>query len=632
MVKDGANKNMNFGAQTNLIVRNDPANVANRSAALLKFRLPTVYLPDVQLAVLSVQGATLSTNATVQAHVYGLTNNAWSQTNVTWANAPNLSQNVPAGNHITNQFVNGLGDSAFVQGQLVFSSTNFAEQQIDVTAFVRTRTNLDVTFLVSQDPRWNITLPSLEPGDTQPDGIQLVSSEVGGSTVPRLLLVRLKDSDNDGISDEVEVGTFGTNPNLADTDGDGVSDGDEIIIFGTDPLNGVVTAPSISNQPGDQTVPAGSYVTFNVTASGTPPLKYQWRFNGTNVLSGETNSSFALPNVQLSQAGNYSVAITNSGGFIVSSNAVLTVTNQVAPPPATAYEPFDYPANTVLVGQGGWLLNSGTSGTLEAGNLDVSGLENAIGNRLTWGNASMSLRLPLNTNLTGGSIYFSFAMRVDSLGASFTTDGTLAGFTTGTGTSFGTKVNIRPNGSGGFNLGTSKGGGTTFGDWALNDFNAGQTIFVVGRYTFNGASSTDDVSALWLNPDAATFGAAAPPLATIPDIGNGGTDLTQIDRVFFRCGGSSSSPAKLVTDELRVGYSWAAVTTPLRPTLSIARNGNAVTLLWPTNSPAFELEEAIALPAMSWSTVSTSVGTSGTNHTASVPIAPGTALFFRLRR
>src|SRR5439155_12668034 len=62
-VKDGANKNVNFGAQTNLVMRNDPANTANRSAALVKFSLPRVYLPDVQLAVLSVQGATLVTNA-----------------------------------------------------------------------------------------------------------------------------------------------------------------------------------------------------------------------------------------------------------------------------------------------------------------------------------------------------------------------------------------------------------------------------------------------------------------------------------------------------------------------------------------------------------------------------------------
>ncbi len=236
-VKDGANKNTNYGAQTNLFARNDPTNVANRSVNFMKFHLPQVYLPDVQLAVLSVSAATLTTNATVQAHVYGLTNYNWSQNTLTWATAPNLRQNTAAGNHIVNNFLSGLGDSAFLQGQIVVSSTNPTEVQIDVTDFIRSRTNYDLSFLVAQEPRWNVTLPSLADGDTQPDGLQIVSLEGTGGTVPRLRLVRLKDTDGDGISDEAEINTFGTNPNLADTDGDGLSDGDELMVYGTSPTN-----------------------------------------------------------------------------------------------------------------------------------------------------------------------------------------------------------------------------------------------------------------------------------------------------------------------------------------------------------------------------------------------------------
>ena len=631
-VRDGANKNTNYGTQTNLVVRNDPANTANRSAALIKFRLPTVYLPDIQFAVLTVRGATLTANATVQAHVFGLTNNAWWQSNVTWATAPNLSQNVPAGNLITNQFVNGLGDSAFMQGQLVFSSTSFAEQQIDVTSFIRARTNYDASFLVSQDPRWDLTLPSKVAGDTQPDGMQIVSSEGGGTDGPRLLLVRLKDTDGDGLSDDAETNVFGTDVNDVDTDNDGVPDGEEVLVAGTDPLNGAVTAPSISNQPASQTVSNGATVLIEVTASGTPPLRYQWRFNATNVLAGATNSSLTLVNVQSNHAGNYSVVVTNAGGPATSSNALLVVTS---PPPVIVislphYDPFDYAPGTPLVGQGGWQLNSGTAGTLEAGNLDAAGLATATGNRLTWNDASMSLRLPLNTNITSGSVYFSFAMRVDSMGGSFSGEGTLAGFTTGTGTAFGTKVNIRPIGAQ-YNLGTSKGGGTTFGNWAVENFDAGETVFVVGRYTFNGANGTDDVSALWLNPSSSTFGASSPPPATIPDIGGGGTDLAQIDRVFFRAGGASSTPAKLVADELRVGFTWASVTPSARPTLAIGRSGSTVSLLWPTNAGVFVLEGATTLPG-TWTVVTNSPVVNGTNYSVVVDAAPSASRFFRLRQ
>jgi Bacterial TSP3 repeat len=236
-VKDGGNKLVNYGTQTSLIVRNDPADAANRSAAFIKFRLPKIYLPDVQLAVLSVQASTLTSNVTAQAHVYGINNDNWSQATVNWATAPNLRQNIAAGNLIGNNVISGLGDSAFLQGQLVCSSTNPTEVQIDVTDFIRSQTNYDASFLISQDPRWNVTLPSLVAGDTQPDGIQIVSLESDGNVSgPRLKLVRLKDTDNDGISDEAETMVFGTAPANPDTDGDGVNDGDEVFA-GTNPLD-----------------------------------------------------------------------------------------------------------------------------------------------------------------------------------------------------------------------------------------------------------------------------------------------------------------------------------------------------------------------------------------------------------
>jgi Bacterial TSP3 repeat len=43
------------------------------------------------------------------------------------------------------------------------------------------------------------------------------------------------DSDGDGLSDEAEIGTYGTDPNNPDTEGDHVMDGDEVNVYGTDP-------------------------------------------------------------------------------------------------------------------------------------------------------------------------------------------------------------------------------------------------------------------------------------------------------------------------------------------------------------------------------------------------------------
>jgi hypothetical protein len=46
--------------------------------------------------------------------------------------------------------------------------------------------------------------------------------------------------------------------------------------------------PSITAQPTNQTVIVGQSATFSVTATGSPTLRYQWSFNGTNIV-GATN-------------------------------------------------------------------------------------------------------------------------------------------------------------------------------------------------------------------------------------------------------------------------------------------------------------------------------------------------------
>jgi photosystem II stability/assembly factor-like uncharacterized protein len=89
-------------------------------------------------------------------------------------------------------------------------------------------------------------------------------------------------------------------------------------------VSGVVVAPTITNQPQSQVVNASSNVTFTVGASGTAPLSFQWQFNGSN-LAGATNMSYTRTNVQPAVVGNYSVVVTNLGGSVTSSVAVLSL-------------------------------------------------------------------------------------------------------------------------------------------------------------------------------------------------------------------------------------------------------------------------------------------------------------------
>ena len=82
--------------------------------------------------------------------------------------------------------------------------------------------------------------------------------------------------------------------------------------------------PAITAQPQGQVAVAGSNVTFNVSASGTAPLSYRWRFN-TAIIAEATNSSLTLNNVKTTDAGTYSVVVTNVAGTATSAGAVLTV-------------------------------------------------------------------------------------------------------------------------------------------------------------------------------------------------------------------------------------------------------------------------------------------------------------------
>lgn len=91
--------------------------------------------------------------------------------------------------------------------------------------------------------------------------------------------------------------------------------------------------PTILVQPTNQTVAVGGTATFRVSASGTPPLFYQWSFNGTYI-PGATNASLTLTNVQPAQAGRYAVWVAISYGSIISSNAVLTVLGATSCDPA----------------------------------------------------------------------------------------------------------------------------------------------------------------------------------------------------------------------------------------------------------------------------------------------------------
>jgi sugar lactone lactonase YvrE len=90
------------------------------------------------------------------------------------------------------------------------------------------------------------------------------------------------------------------------------------------------TAPSITSQPASVTVSAGQSATFTITASGTAPLSYQWRKDGATI-TGATSASYTLSSVAASDAGVYSVVVTNSAGSVTSNSATLALASSIFP-------------------------------------------------------------------------------------------------------------------------------------------------------------------------------------------------------------------------------------------------------------------------------------------------------------
>jgi hypothetical protein len=83
------------------------------------------------------------------------------------------------------------------------------------------------------------------------------------------------------------------------------------------------TAPTITFMSPNTYVRANASVVFSVGAYGTPPLAYQWQLNGTNLLN-KTNTFMSLTGVQPTNAGIYTVIITNGFGSSA-TNAALWV-------------------------------------------------------------------------------------------------------------------------------------------------------------------------------------------------------------------------------------------------------------------------------------------------------------------
>lgn len=116
-----------------------------------------------------------------------------------------------------------------------------------------------------------------------------------------------------------------------------VDDGGRIIRQGvptTAPSPPIVTTPPAQLEGLNQNIGAGTTLSLSVTASGTPPLTYQWSRNGQPI-AGATTAIFSRPSVSIADDGDYTVAVSNRAGTATPNKVAV----RVYTPPYSAFTP-----------------------------------------------------------------------------------------------------------------------------------------------------------------------------------------------------------------------------------------------------------------------------------------------------
>jgi len=105
-------------------------------------------------------------------------------------------------------------------------------------------------------------------------------------------------------------------------------------VFVSNPGGSTFSAPALMNVAAPPTItiglPAefvaarGSNVVLAVTATGPGPLTYQWRFNGVDIV-GATSRTLSLPNVQLSETGDYEARVKNPTATVTTTTRLVVL-------------------------------------------------------------------------------------------------------------------------------------------------------------------------------------------------------------------------------------------------------------------------------------------------------------------
>ncbi len=262
-------------------------------------------------------------------------------------------------------------------------------------------------------------------------------------------------------------------------------------------------------------------------------------------------------------------------------------------------ENFDYPVDsfddlitTSKVTE--WrVTNAGNPAYIVTGSLSYSGYPaTGIGNMLHINGSGTDYRHDFSSNISSGSLYWSFLLEVvdnTSLKDTPTVGDYFINFQSGN-SGIGL-LSIRNNvTTSKYQLGLQKKSGSTAEYITSKELNYGETYLIVVAYAFISSTSTDDQVKLWINPSL--NGAEPAPDLTFIDTE---TDPAYINMIQIRQG--ANTPNAYI-DGIRVSDSWSEAPLPVELTNFTSKViSGKVNLFWQTaneiNNYGFEIQRSI---------------------------------------
>ncbi len=178
-------------------------------------------------------------------------------------------------------------------------------------------------------------------GDDHPD---LVVFEQDQTAQQRLMVVYNEGGTGQNWLEQTLATTGGHNEWTGDVTGDGDQDilysrhgfytqRNPIELFVNGSAESGIVRATITSPPISQTIASGSPVTFQVSATGSGPLAYQWQQNGLDI-PGATSSAYTIASARTPDNGTtFRCIVSNSAGFVYSPGALLTFSDIQPPPP-----------------------------------------------------------------------------------------------------------------------------------------------------------------------------------------------------------------------------------------------------------------------------------------------------------